>query len=120
MKFYTKFMKQVKRGQKTKIRGQTTEDRKKSEIRGQREDVEGMALRPVGGWRSASLEVGGKGKIISNCGLRNREPARRVGVRRTIANLKDRGRRTDDRGQMTARSRRNDRGTHGFSFSVLR
>jgi hypothetical protein len=64
----------------------------------------------VGGWRSGSsagsgLEVGGRGKIISDCELRNREPARRVGVRRTIANLKDRGRRTDDRGQKEVRGK---------------
>ena len=37
-----------------------------------------MALRPVGG----------RGQREDNFGLRNKEPARRVGVRRTIANLR--------------------------------
>ena len=35
----------------------------------------------------------GHGEVISNCELRNWEPARRVGVRRTIANLKSTGQR---------------------------
>ena len=38
-----------------------------------------------------TLEVGGRGKIIANFGLRNREPARRVGVRRTIVNCEFEG-----------------------------
>ena len=44
------------------------------------EAVEAVALRPVGGWRS--------GQRISDFELRNREPARRVGVRRTNVDVK--------------------------------
>jgi hypothetical protein len=47
-----------------------------------------VALRPVGGWRSgpAGLEVGGKGKIIANCGLRIADcgfKSKETGVRRS-------------------------------------
>ncbi len=71
--------------------------RQRSEVRSRRSEVGGRR-EDVGGWRSASLEVGGKKteiggqkseireqKTEDNFGLRNREPARRVGVRRTIA-----------------------------------
>jgi len=37
----------------------------------------------------------GHGEVISNCELRNWEPARRVRVRRIIANLKSTGQRAD-------------------------
>ena len=47
--------------------GQRAEGRKKSEVGSRRSEDRG---KKVGGWRSASLEVGGKRKTIADCGLR--------------------------------------------------
>ena len=45
-------------------------------------------------------------KSIANFELRKWEPTRRVGVRRTIADLKTRRQETEDRGQKVIRSQR--------------
>ena len=47
----------------------------------------GQRRLAVGGWRSAALEVGGKGKIIANFGFR-------------IANLKARSQESEDKGHL--------------------
>ena len=49
--------------------------------------VEAVALRPVGGWRSAALEVGGKGKIISNLKARSQETGDRIQEEKSIGRL---------------------------------
>ena len=78
-------------GQRSEVRGQRSEDRKKSEVRGRKSEVGGQREEDS----EETLEV--RGALMSalqtfalgwrqrkdNFGFRNREPARKVGVRRT-------------------------------------